>query len=310
MKITRKIATTLCIAASPYIVKAAQCPRLEDGKQDAVQQYVQRRYEFPLDDHIMVTSVSVVDGTCYRQFSMQSEKLKKSFILYLSPDQRYVMTQVMDLTKDPQEEEHRKDAAVERALLSDASPTRGDSKAPVTIVEFSDFACPFCGRFKSLFDSLADSEKSKVRLVFKETPLPMHAWAAKAAELAVCAGQRGDPAFWEAHDFFFQNQKAFTQGNIQQQFMNFAGGTEDIDEQEVSACTERNAAEPVLARDKLLASKLGVHGTPTIFINGKQIRGVRSAGELTEVIDRAAAEQVPGQHSTANNGSKGAARIP
>lgn len=107
--------------------------------------------------------------------------------LYLSPDQRFLTTEMLDTSLDPVEEERRKSAALMTALSQNKASSKGPEHARVTIVEFSDFECPFCRRLADEMDQVLPTEKDEVRLVFHHMPLSIHAWARVAAEAAACA---------------------------------------------------------------------------------------------------------------------------
>ena len=210
------------VAASLALQADTGCIELKTTTEEAVKSYLKKRYNLPEQSSLTILESSNRENSCYRKLVIQTSNPARVLTLYLSPDQKYLALILMDLSVDPEIEIHAKRAEVSYLLLADKSPTRGDAKAPVTIVEFSDFQCPFCKRFASFFDTLPDAEKSKVRLIYKQTPLPMHRWAKQAAELAQCAAQRSDDVFWRVHDFFFANQAKLTPDNIREQFSQFA----------------------------------------------------------------------------------------
>ena len=97
----------------------------------------------------------------------------------------------------------RRDSAVEVAAND---PVKGPANAPITIIEFSDYQCPFCARVNPTLDRIRQTYPDKVRIVFKDFPLPNHPEAPKASEAAYCAGEQGK--YWEMHDRLFANQQA------------------------------------------------------------------------------------------------------
>src|SRR5690606_14570992 len=95
---------------------------------------------------------------------------------------------------------------VPTVVVEAVGPSRGPADAPVTIVEFSDFECPFCGRANPTIEQVEKAYPDQVRVVFRDFPLPMHPHARKAAEAGHCANEQGK--FWELHDKMFANQRA------------------------------------------------------------------------------------------------------
>src|SRR5262249_23219909 len=139
------------------------------------------------------------------------------------PPFEQVKDQIVDFLKNQKKEAAlksyteglRKEAKVEKLLpplllpkieVEAVGPTRGEQNAPITIVEFSDYECPFCSRAEPTVKDVMDLYKGKIRLVYREFPLPMHPHAQKASEAALCANDQGK--FWEMHEKLFANQRS------------------------------------------------------------------------------------------------------
>src|SRR2546422_1286610 len=147
-----------------------------------------------------------------------------------------------------------------RAGVADA-PTLGRADAPVTIVEFSDYQCPFCQRFfATTLPELKREyiETGKVRYVFRDFPLEMHAQARKAAEAAHCAGEQGK--YWEMHDVLFQNQRALEVENLKE----YAGRL-NVDSTGFYACLNDGRYSAEIQKDHDDGAAAGVGGTPGFF---------------------------------------------
>jgi protein-disulfide isomerase len=161
-------------------------------------------------------------------------------------------------------------------LAIQGAPSKGSPNAPVTIVEFSDFQCPFCGRhFQQTFDPLEREyiATGKVRYVFRHFPLErIHPQAFKAAEAAECAGEQGK--FWEMHDRLFANQQALLPDNLLMHAQ--AVG---LDSRRFAACFAGQAATARVRADMALASQAGVTATPNFFLGtpipGGKIKVIR-----------------------------------
>jgi protein-disulfide isomerase len=160
-----------------------------------------------------------------------------------------------------------------------ADPSVGNAKAPVTIVEFSDFQCPFCLRAAPTLKRLRETYGDKVRIVWKDFPLTqIHPQAFKAAEAGHCAADQGK--FWEFHDKMFGNQQA-----LQPEFLKQYAKDAGMDGSTFETCLDSSKyAERV--RDSVAAgSALGVSSTPTVFVNGRMLEGAQPYEVFAAVID-------------------------
>ncbi|MDB4944724.1 MAG: oxidoreductase [Labilithrix sp.] len=165
-----------------------------------------------------------------------------------------------------------------------SSPTRGPDAAPVTIVVFSDFECSYCAKSEATLRELEATYGAKVRFVFKNAPLPMHAHARLAAKAALAAGQQGK--FWPYHDALFAAQGSLDQAGLEQTAarvgLDVAKFRRALASQELDAALEADLAE---------ARRLDVKGTPAFFINGKNLQGAQPASAFKARIDQALAER-------------------
>ncbi|HXX66647.1 MAG TPA: DsbA family protein [Polyangiaceae bacterium] len=167
-----------------------------------------------------------------------------------------------------------------------SSPLRGPIDAWVTMVEFADFECPFCGEEEPVVEALLQAYPADLRLVFKNFPLTtIHPYAEGAAIAAECAGQQGD--FWPMHDILFANQNALESTNLPG-YAQEAG----VDVPTWQACLTTEPPIDAINADVALGTSIGVDGTPTFVINGQMIVGAVPQSELQGVIEtsRAAAE--------------------
>jgi protein-disulfide isomerase len=277
----------MVLLATGLAIYADSCPEILKDKQADIERYVEKRYSLSVEDPLTITANEVVDDTCYRKLTLESSSHTKRLTVFLSPDQRYLISTLMDLTIDPAVEAQKARARIQQVLTADSSPSKGKADAPVTIVEFSDFQCPFCRRMASLLEALPDAEKGKVRIVYKLMPLPMHSWARMAATLAACAEQQGDATFWRVHDFFFSQQASLRPESIEAAFYEFLkNGSAGIDEQQIRTCAANGNADRIIARDLALAQLLHVRATPTLFVNGERAVGIRTAEDLVKVIEK------------------------
>ena len=172
---------------------------------------------------------------------------------------------------------------VERVRVSIAAhnPTRGPADAPVTIVEFSDFQCPFCVRATSTMSDLLAQYPGQLRLVWKNNPLAFHQNARPAAMAAMEArAQRGDEGFWLMHDRLFANARALSRQDLERY-----AGEQGLDAGAFRRSLDSSAHETAIAADQAMASEVGATGTPTFFINGRLLTGAQPIDSFRPIID-------------------------
>ncbi len=158
------------------------------------------------------------------------------------------------------------------------SPVRGRGDALVTIVEFSDFQCPFCGRVESTLREVRERYGDDVRLVWKNNPLPFHSDAAPAAEAALAAGAQG--RFWEMHDMLYENQRALSRADLER-YATYLG----LDMGRFRADLDNHTFVQQVQEDQALAQRLNAQGTPYFFVNGTQLVGAQPVERFTTLID-------------------------
>ncbi len=162
------------------------------------------------------------------------------------------------------------------------SATRGPADALVTIVIFSEFQCPFCSRVRPTLDQIGERYGRDVRFVFKHNPLPFHDNAMPAAEAASEAfAQRGADAFWRMHDLMFENQSALTRADLER-YATQVG----LDMNRFRAALDGHTHQAAIEADQTLARSLGASGTPSFFINGRNLRGAQPFEAFQGVIDQ------------------------
>jgi protein-disulfide isomerase len=158
-------------------------------------------------------------------------------------------------------------------------PAKGPADAPITIVEFSDFQCPYCSRVLPTLQKLHDTYGSKVRIVFRDLPLAqMHPLAAKAAEAAACANEQGK--FWEMHDKLFASQQKLQVADLKQHAVDL-GLTADTFNQ----CLDSGKFAAEVKQDSDDGTRYGLTGTPGFFINGRLLVGAQPYEAFAQVID-------------------------
>ncbi len=160
------------------------------------------------------------------------------------------------------------------------APLKGAENALVTIVEYSDFECPFCGRVNPTLKQVFETPEyaGKVRVIFKHNPLPFHKNAPLAAEASLAAHAQGK--FWEMHDKLFENMKALTRPDLEKYATEIG-----LDMVKFKEALDKNTYKDAVAKDLADAGKAGVKGTPHFLVNGKAISGAQPFDAFKTVID-------------------------
>jgi protein-disulfide isomerase len=167
------------------------------------------------------------------------------------------------------------------------SATLGSPNALVTIIEFSDFQCPFCGRVEPTLKSIRDKYGDKVRLVWKNEPLPFHPAAEPAAEAALeVRAEKGDKGFWDVHDKFFADQKILMNGSAPNidAIVKTASETGASSEKIKKAISDHLHKKDIDA-DQDLGEDLQANGTPHFFVNGRRLVGAQPEEKFEKIID-------------------------
>jgi protein-disulfide isomerase len=158
-------------------------------------------------------------------------------------------------------------------------PAQGPADAPVTIVEFSDFQCPFCSRVIPTLERVTEEYGEKVRLVFRQFPLHrIHPEAQKAAEASFCADDQGK--FWEMHDAMFADQGGLAVDKLKEK-----AAALELDEAAFAECLASDKYADRVDADLQAGTAAGVSGTPALFINGRFLSGAQPFDEIAKVID-------------------------
>ena len=158
------------------------------------------------------------------------------------------------------------------------SPVRGPANAALTIVEFSDFQCPYCSQAVAKLDAVLDAYPGKVKLIFKQFPLDTHPQASLAAAAALAAHQQGK--FWPMHDALFAHRRDLSRPSI----LTLARGA-GLDMKRFEADLDSAETKKTIARDVEDGDRAGVEGTPSVFINGRKYNGSLELPAMRTAID-------------------------
>ena len=250
-------------AAKPAAATTASTPL-----QKSVEAYLRHLYAFGPNVQLTISAPkeSEVPGLLETTVDLKDGENSQSAKIYVSKDGKYLVRgEVSDLTKDP--------LAETRALLQiKDAPSLGDPKAPVTLVEFSDFECPVC---RSLHDVLRGMLPNfpQVRVVFKDFPLEsLHPWARTAALAGHCAYEQDPKAFWKVYDLIYDQQELISAANAWTKMSDFAGQA-GLNAEAFRSCMASPEAGAAIEASKANGQQLEVGSTPTVFVNGRRLVG-------------------------------------
>jgi protein-disulfide isomerase len=165
-----------------------------------------------------------------------------------------------------------------RVVVNGVGPSRGPANAPITVVEFSDFQCPFCQKAKPILDEVEKRHPKDVRIVYRHMPLDaLHPRARASAEAAACA-EEGNK-FWEFHDKLFANNRALGDEDLRKYAAEVGLDAKSFDE-----CVKSRRHQAKVEADVQEAKRLGITGTPAFVVNGIMLSGLKTADDFDAVI--------------------------
>jgi len=182
-----------------------------------------------------------------------------------------------DLWKGASEENANSVVELRSPTVLSADPVVGYERAPVTIIVFSDFACPYCASMTETLGAVITSHPEDIRVVWKDLIVPEHSEARNAAEAARCAKEQG--AFWQYHEQLFANQLALTDATYQRIAQEL-----DLDIEQFTICRGEHRYRTDVLVNYELRETFGIESTPHLFINGDPYEGYYTVTELEEIL--------------------------
>lgn len=253
----------------------------DDATNQKIVDYYRRKSNLPPEVVVTVTNISdaKIPGAKQATLTLSRGGQTQTQQILMSTDGRYVVfAEVEDVTSDPFK-------AIAAKIKTDNSPVRGPKDAKVTIVEFSDFQCPYCARaHQTMSEQVMKEYDGKVKLVYKNFPLGFHKWAEPAAIAGACAEQQDPAAFWTFYDFMFNNQQQITPENVKEKSQEALKGTK-VDMAKWNDCYDNKKTLEKVKADMAEGSSVGVTGTPAFIINGRKISGAQPFQNFKAVID-------------------------
>ena len=261
----------------------------DDAIAKSVTQYFEKTVTTPgLTFKVSGLQDSEVPGWRKGNLEVSLGQQSQNVAFYVSRDGRYLFRgDAIDLTVDPLKQ------VMSKISLAD-QPSRGPADAKVTIVEYSDFQCPFCSRvYTTLENDVLKQYGDKVRFVFKNFPLTsIHNWAEDGAMASECAFRQGNDAFWKMYDGLFTKQSEITKDNLREKSSDIAKGA-GMDVAKFQECFDGKQTADAVKADTSEATALGVNSTPTFFVNGRRLAGAQTAESFKQTIDRELGTEKP-----------------
>lgn len=168
-------------------------------------------------------------------------------------------------------------------------PAKGPAKAPVTIVEFSDMQCPHCQKAAPAIEQLL-AQVPEAHFIFQNFPLPAHNWAEKASGYVDCVGRASNDAVWKFIQKTFDDQTNITEANVDEKLKAIATAS-GVNADEIAACAVKPDTKARVDASVALGKSVGVTGTPTLFINGRNVPGGAPVEHLKKIVDFQASQE-------------------
>lgn len=236
------------------------------------EQEVSSKVPAPSDEEIQ----KVYDANKQQLGGATLEQVKDRIVQYLkSQEEAKVQAAFLDTLR----KKYHVNVALQAPKIEVAagdSPATGPANAPITIIEFSDYECPFCKKAEGTVQQVLSTYPEQVRLIYRNYPLPFHKDARPAAEAAMCA--KAQNKFWEYHE------KLFKAAALDTESLKKMAGEVGLDQAKFDECLEKKPYSADIDKDIADASAVGVRGTPAFFINGRMLSGAQPFDKFQEII--------------------------
>ena len=272
----------LSLSAAPAAKSATPAKSAFDKKN--MEAYVRHLFVWPAEIDLQVSEPKPSDVPGFSIVTVRASKgaAHQEERFYVSKDgQRIFQMQgnYYQIAKNPYQEQLSK-------LKTEGHPGFGTPGAPVVIAEFSDFQCHYCREeAKNVRQNLLKDYPKEVRFYFLDFPLEaVHPWAKTAAIAGRCVYRQNADAFWEYHDWIFEQQEQITPENIRERVLDWAKSAK-VDAAQLTSCIDTRATEPEVAQSIAMGQALEVGSTPTLYINGRPLSGAIPWADLKRVVD-------------------------
>ena len=198
---------------------------------------------------------------------------------WITKENKLIVGRAFDMNVDPYKKNQ------DKINLANV-PVTGAADAKVTIVEYSDFQCPYCSTAHVTVKDLLKQYEGKVKVAYKHLPLAMHNWAKDAAEASVCVHKQNPETFWKFSDYLFANQKTITKETFDSKLQEFSTQN-GVNIEELKKCMADPATKQKVDADTAEAGSLGLSSTPSFIVNGRTVVGAIPVDQFKQIIDEA-----------------------
>ncbi len=259
-------------AGAPKSAPQAESVTSDPVRDAALKEFLQKKFRIGSASEIALGPMqkTSLPGIFQRQVTVSNDKGQSVTVTLFSDhnESKAIIGQYFDLGSDAWGR-----ISMAPAHLDDR-PTLGPADAPITMVEFADFECPYCARAFGEVETLANTTyKGKIRIIFKNYPLNGHPWARSAALAAECARLQNPSAFWDFARYFYSNQGQINPGNVQQKIDEEASKL-GLDDAALKLCMQTPSTAQRITQDEADGNALHVSSTPTFFVNGIPLVGL------------------------------------
>ncbi|AGK60222.1 hypothetical protein Asulf_00188 [Archaeoglobus sulfaticallidus PM70-1] len=211
------------------------------------------------------------------EFVSKNSTLGEDYV-YITSDGKTLILNSIDITKEPKN--------YRTNVSADDDPYRGKEDAKVTIIEFSDYACPYCAKFEKVLSEI-EKKYPDIKIVFRDFPIHGNV-SIIAAKAANCANEQN--RFWEYHDLLFEKQNEWIEAlkNGDKQKLYLYAEELGLNLTEFKSCLNSNKYDSEIQKDYFDGLTAGVSGTPTVFLNGIKVEGLATQEALAEIIEQEA----------------------
>ncbi len=272
-----------------------------------IEQHVRAYFKLPISVEVKVGAMKASDFDGYDAVTVtlsDGDKTKDHDFLVSRDRNTLVRMTKIDIREDLRAVSLKQNAETRSKINVQGRPVRGNKDAKVEVVVFDDFQCPYCARmYNTLFSDVMKTYGDRVRILYKDYPLPNHPWAVRAALDANCLAEQSSDAYWDFSDYVHLSQREITgeKRPIPEQLAVLdkqaaeVAAKRSLDAAKLKACIAKASDKDIVA-SIAEGDSLGINSTPTLYVNGEEVVGAIPGREFRRILDRAlldAGEQVP-----------------
>jgi len=249
--------------------------------------YIRKAFNVPANVNITIKEnpeSKIVPATYPIMVQFRGERVNQDQEAWVTKNNVLIVGRTFDMSVDP----YKKN--LDKISMANV-PVTGAPDAKVTIVEYSDFQCPYCSQAYVTVKDLLKIYDGKIKVAYKHLPLSnIHNWAEDAAMASVCVHQQSPEVFWKLSDFLFTNQKSITKDTIGTQLQQFSTDN-NLNYEALQKCIADPATKQKVSTDSAEANSLGLNSTPSFVVNGRTVVGSLPEDQFKQVIDEALTAQ-------------------